>query len=71
MTAIEFNAEIYRRLRYLSGNENYLRKTMNELKRLVMQMRRESDKAATQKIKVKEMSLSTNKYIGICHRHFP
>lgn len=65
MTAIEINAEIYRSLGYLSGNENYLRKAMNELKRLAMQMRSESDKSTTQKIKVKEMPLSIDKYIGM------
>lgn len=65
MTAIEINAEIYRSLRYLSGNENYLRKAMNELKQLAMQMRRESDKSVTKKIKVKEMPLSIDNYIGM------
>lgn len=65
MTAIEINAEIYRSLGYLSGNENYLRKAMKELRRLAIQMRRESDKETTQKIKIKEMPLTIDKYIGM------
>lgn len=65
MTAVEINAEINRSLEYLSGNENYLRKAMNELKRLALQMRRESDKATIRKIKVKEMPLSIDHYIGM------
>ncbi len=65
MTATEINAEIYRSLGYLSGNENYLRKAMYELKQLALQMRHESDKATIKKIKVKEMPLSIDNYIGI------
>lgn len=65
MTAIEINAEIYRSLGYLSENENYLRKAMNELKKLAIQMRRETKNSSSQKIKVKSMPLSIDKYVGI------
>jgi hypothetical protein len=65
MTSIEINAEIYRSLGYLSGDENYLRKAMNELKKLVLQMRHETQKAPLQRIKVKSMPLSIDKYVGI------
>jgi hypothetical protein len=65
MTSIEINAEIYRSLGYLSGDENYLRKAMNELKKLVLQMRHETQKASLQRIKVKSMPLSIDKYVGI------
>lgn len=65
MTAIEIKAEIYRSLGYLSGNENYLRKAMKDLKRLAMQMSRESKIATTAKIKVKDAPLSIDKYIGM------
>lgn len=65
MTAIEINAEIYRSLGYLSKNENYLRKAMNELKKLASQMRRESRKDQQEKIVVKDIPMSIDKYVGI------
>lgn len=69
MTAIEINAEIYRSLGYLSGNESYLRKAMEELKRLAMQMSQESKTTTTGKIKVKDIPLSVDKYIGMASPH--
>lgn len=65
MTTLEINAEINRSLGYLSSNETYLRKAMKELKRLAIQMSRESEQGTTEKIKIKDMPLSLDKYIGI------
>lgn len=65
MTANEINTEIYRSLGYLSENEDYLRKAMNELKKLVLRMRQETGQTASRRIKVKNMPLSIDKYIGI------
>lgn len=64
MTTNEINTEIYRSLGYLSENENYLRKARNELKKLVLQMRHEAGHSPSQRIKVKNMPLSIDKYIG-------
>lgn len=65
MTAIEVNAEIYRNLGYLSKDEGYLRLAMKELKKLVLQMKNERKQVSSQKIKVKRMPLSIDKYVGI------
>lgn len=65
MNTTEINAEIYRSLGYLSGNESYLRKAMNELKKLTLQMRQESRQTTSKKIKVKSIPLSLDKYVGI------
>lgn len=65
MTTKQINAEIYRNLSYLADSETYLQKTLDFLKKLSRQKRREAKSATVKKIHVEDGPLPTDKYIGL------
>lgn len=62
---MQINAEIYRNLGYLADSETYLQKTLDFLKKLSKQKRRDAKSATVKKIHVEDGPLPTDKYSGL------
>lgn len=67
MTTFELSSEIYRNLGYLENDTSYLQKALAMLKQLVRQKQNAAKvgNATIEKLKVNDVALPTDKYVGI------